>query len=99
MQFKEFNNIKNRGLTDHPSRKRKSAEIEFLNNILVKVSGHKIKSSQTRVFVWSTFVFSVLQNAIHELTRVFLFRGFLCGFQNQSRENCSVKSLSRRDCK
>jgi hypothetical protein len=35
-----------------------SPETEFLNIILVEVSGHKLKSSQTRVFVWfSTLVF------------------------------------------
>ncbi len=28
-------------------------EMEFLNNIvLVEVSGHKLESSQTRIFVW-----------------------------------------------
>jgi hypothetical protein len=36
-------------------------EMEFLNAILVEVSGHKLESSQTRVFVWfSTLIFSVL---------------------------------------
>jgi hypothetical protein len=51
--------------------------MEFLNGILVEVSGHKLKSSQTRVFVWfSTTHVSVLQSTIHEQTRVILFRGF-----------------------
>jgi hypothetical protein len=52
MQFKEFK--KKWWLTDPDARKGKSAEKEFLNNILVKVSGHKLKSSQTaqtQVFV------------------------------------------------
>jgi hypothetical protein len=32
-------------------------EMKFFNAILVEVSGHKLKSSQTRVFVWfSTIV-------------------------------------------
>ncbi len=45
--------------------------------ILFDVSGHKLESSQTWVFVWCcTPHFSVLQNAIHEQTQVFLFRGF-----------------------
>ncbi len=47
-QFKEFNNIINRWLTDPDSRKGKSAEIEFINKILVPVFGHKLES-QTRV--------------------------------------------------
>ncbi len=42
---------------------------------LVKVSGHKRESSQTRDFY---LYFSVLQNAIHESTWVFLICGFVC---------------------
>jgi hypothetical protein len=38
-------------------------EMEFLNAILVEVSGHKLESSQTGVFYPH---FSILQNAIHE---------------------------------
>jgi hypothetical protein len=45
-------------------------EMEFLISIVVEVSGHKLESSQTRVFYHN---FSVLQNDIHEYTRVFLF--------------------------
>ncbi len=43
-------------------------EMEFLNSIFLsrEVSGHKLKSSQTRVFVWFFLPnFSVLQNAFH----------------------------------
>jgi hypothetical protein len=31
------------------------AEMEFLNGILIEVSGHKLESSQTRVFIWFSF--------------------------------------------
>jgi hypothetical protein len=35
------------------------SEMEFLNGILVEVSGHKLEPSQTKVFVWlSTLIFS-----------------------------------------
>jgi hypothetical protein len=44
-------------------------EMEFLNEFLVEVSGHKRESFQTRVFVcFSTLIFPL----------VFLFRGFFC---------------------
>ncbi len=44
---------------------------------LVKVSEHKLEFARTRVFVWfSNLIFPVLQNAIHESTRIFLFPGF-----------------------
>ncbi len=43
--------------------------------------------------------FSVLQNAIHESTKVFLFHGFFCkDYLNQKRVWFSLKSASRRDC-
>ncbi len=37
---------------------------------------HKLESSQTRALSGFYPHFSVLQNAIHEKTRVFLFHGF-----------------------
>ncbi len=43
--------------------------MEFLNGILVEVSGHKLESSQTRVFVCFLSSFSDLQNDFHEKTR------------------------------
>ncbi len=44
---------------------------------LVEVSEHKLESYQNLVLAWVFYTnFSVLQKAIHELTRVFLFRGF-----------------------
>jgi hypothetical protein len=46
-------------------KKSGKSEIEVLNGILVKVSGHKRESSQTQDIVW--FSISVfLQNAIDE---------------------------------
>ncbi len=55
----------------------KSSEMEFLNGIFVKVSGHQLESSQTQDFVLIFYpYFSLLQKAIHEQTQVFLFRGF-----------------------
>jgi hypothetical protein len=47
----------------------------FLNGILVAVSWHKLESFSCVVFYPH---FPVLQNAIREQTRVFLFRGFFC---------------------
>ncbi len=77
-----------------------STEMEFLNGIF----GRGFRA-WNRVFSDSSFClvfyphFSVLQNSIHEYTRVFLFHGFFCtDFKNQSRVCLSLKFASRRDC-
>ncbi len=53
--------------------------MEFLNGIFAKFSGHKLDSSQARVFVWFfTLIFSVLQNALHVIRLEFsCFADFL----------------------
>ncbi len=54
-----------------------SPEWNSLMSFLVEVSRRKLRSSETQVFVWlSTPYISVLQNAIHEYTRIFLFHRF-----------------------
>jgi lipid-A-disaccharide synthase-like uncharacterized protein len=45
-----------------------TTDMEFLNAVLVEISGHKLGYSQTRVFYPH---FSVLQNAINEKTSLF----------------------------
>ncbi len=73
-----------------------SPEMEFLNYNFSRGFGHKLEFCQTRVFYPH---FSVLQNAIHEQTRVFLFRRFfVCILYNQSRVCFSAKSASRKNC-
>jgi hypothetical protein len=61
--------------------------MEFLKGILVEVLD--INSSLLRLKILSGFYphFSVLQNAIHEHVRVFLFRGF-CVRIFKTREEC-----------
>jgi hypothetical protein len=67
-----------------------SAEMEFLNSI-----------SSRRLEFLSGFLpsLSFLQNAIHELTRVFLFGEFFYGFFKIRVEvGFLINSASRRDC-
>jgi hypothetical protein len=49
-------------------------EMEFLNSIFVAVSGHKLVYLNVCLVFYP--LFSVLHDAIHEQTRVFLFPGF-----------------------
>ncbi len=49
------------------SAERNSTKMEFLNVIFIRVSGHKLESSQTRGFVFVFYPhFSILQTSIDE---------------------------------
>ncbi len=71
--------------------KKPFPDMEFLNNILVEVSGHKLDSSQTRLYVW----FSTL---IFHFTKCFSlidssFADFLSGFFKPERIMVLLKIL------
>ncbi len=66
---------------------------------LVEFSRHKLESSQTHVFCLVSYShFSILQYAILEYTRVFLFRGFFERILKPEKSWFSLKSASRGDC-
>jgi hypothetical protein len=51
----------------------------FLRGFLVKGSRHKLASSLTRDIVWFSALVFPFYKAMHEQTRVFLFRNFCMG--------------------
>ncbi len=78
------------GLTKSCSKQRLNSWTAFL----VKVSGHNLE----RVcLVFSPSSFFLSTNAIHEKTRVFLFRGFFCMYFKARVEFCFLSSAKRRD--
>jgi hypothetical protein len=60
--------------------------MEFSNDLLVEISGHKLESFQTRVFVWfSTFVFPFYRMLSMNRLEFSCFADFFCmDFFNQS---------------
>jgi hypothetical protein len=70
-------------------------QMEFLNGIFDEVSGHKLESSQTCIFVWvSTLLFPFYKMLF---IRVLLFRGlFVLILKTRVGVWFSVKSASRR---
>jgi hypothetical protein len=70
-------------------------EMEFLIDIfLVEVSGHKLESSQTRVFV----CFSTTKMLIMNRVEFSCFAFFCNDFKNHLRVMFSLKSASSRNC-
>jgi hypothetical protein len=74
-----------------------NTEMEFWI-FLVEVSGHKLESCQTPVFVWfSTFLFLFYKKCN---TQVFLFRGFLkpekSGFLSNPPVEGTVNSMEQK---
>jgi hypothetical protein len=85
-------------------QKRAWSSLVFLTwnsctTVLVEVSGHKLESSQTRVFVWfSTLVFLLFKMSFRNRVE-FMSQGiFLNGIKNQSRVWFSLTSAIRREC-
>jgi hypothetical protein len=74
--------------------------MEFLNGILVKVSGHELESSQSRVFVWfSTLIFQFYKMLLMNRLEIFLFSGFFVRIFKTREKYCFLlKSARRRDC-
>jgi hypothetical protein len=65
----------------NPTYRLMGPEIKFLNGIFSRsVSGHKLESSKTRLFIWFLPCFFPFYNTknMHKLAWVFLFRGFFC---------------------